>query len=110
MHKVSKGYLKEYGTILEYRHIFGCLFDDDGPVSIDREIECFYKVEAALQHMYPLMKIKIIVCGLKLLGREHIQAMLDSIVERKDKGYKMIAGFDMVNEEDYWSPIDTFLD
>jgi hypothetical protein len=28
--------------------------------------------------------MKIIVCGLKVVGKEHIQLMLDKIEERKD--------------------------
>ena len=54
--------------------------------------------------------MKISVCGLKLVGKDHIQAMLDKIVEKKEELYSLIAGFDMVNEEDYNAGIDTFLE
>ena len=36
--------------------------------------------------------------------------MLDKIVEKKDDIYSLITGFDMVNEEDYNDPIDTFIE
>lgn len=54
--------------------------------------------------------MKIIVCGLKVVGKEHIQLMLDKIEERKDDENQMIVAFDMVNEEDYTMPIDSFLE
>jgi adenosine deaminase CECR1 len=54
--------------------------------------------------------MKIIVTGLKVLGKGHIQKMLDKIEERQEDAWSMIAGFDMVNEEDYSAPIDDFLE
>jgi adenosine deaminase CECR1 len=54
--------------------------------------------------------MKIIVCGLKIAGKGHIQLMLDNIEERQQDAWSMIAGFDMVNEEDYNAPIDEFLE
>jgi hypothetical protein len=42
--KVSKSYIKEIVTVVEYRHIFGFLFDEEGPISLEREIEIFYRV------------------------------------------------------------------
>lgn len=108
--KVSKNYLKEMVTVVEYRHIFGFLFDEDGPISLEKEVEIFYRVQQVLQVRFPLFKMKIIVCGLKLAGKGHIQLMLDKIEERKQDAWSMIAGFDMVNEEDYNAPIDEFLE
>ena len=54
--------------------------------------------------------MRLIVCGLKIAGKVHIQSMLDKIVEKKDDIYSLITGFDMVNEEDYNDPIDTFIE
>lgn len=108
--KVSKNYLKEMVTVVEYRHIFGFLFDEDGPISLEKEVEIFNRVQQVLQVRFPLFKMKIIVCGLKLAGKGHIQLMLDKIEERKQDAWSMIAGFDMVNEEDYNAPIDEFLE
>jgi len=59
--------------------------------------------------------MKVIVTGLKFLGNWHIQSMLDAVehaVNKQDKtsGYQLVVGFDMVNEEDYNAPINTFLE
>lgn len=99
--KVSKSYIKELVTVVEYRHIFGFLFDEDGPISLEREVNIFYSVQKMLQVRFPLFKLKIIVCGLKIAGKGHIQLMLDKMEERKQDAWSLIAGFDMVNEEDY---------
>lgn len=42
--KVSKNYIKELVTVVEYRHIFGFLFDENGPISLEKEIDIFYRV------------------------------------------------------------------
>lgn len=52
--------------------------------------------------------MKIIACGLKILGKGHIQTQIDAVFEGR-KYTNMIIGFDMVNEEDFTDPIDTFL-
>jgi len=59
--------------------------------------------------LVPLFKIKIIVCGLKIVGRPHVKAMLDAIVECKEDA-EMVVGFDLVCEEDWNPKTDTFLD
>ena len=53
--------------------------------------------------------MRLIICGLKMFGKDHIQSQLDAIIAA-DQTTKLIAGFDMVNEEDYNPPIDEFLD
>ncbi len=60
-------------TVVEYRHIFGCVFDDDGnPIPLEEEIQIFKDVEQKLQQRFPLFRIKLIICGLKMLGNWHI--------------------------------------
>lgn len=59
--------------ILEFRHILGGLLDDLGkPLPVDEEIKIFEECEAEV----PEVKMKIIVCGLKLFGESHIQEQL----------------------------------
>ena len=53
--------------------------------------------------------MRLIICGLKMFGRGHIQSQLDAIIEA-DSQTNLISGFDMVNEEDYNPAIDDFLD
>ncbi len=72
IYRSCKNYIKEFVTIVEYRHIFGCLHDENGSVSIDRELDIFYRTEKLIQARFPLFKMKIIVCGLKFLGKNHI--------------------------------------
>jgi len=52
--------------------------------------------------------MKIIACGLKVLGKSHIQSQIDACFESK-KYTDMVVGFDMVNEEDFTPEIDEFL-
>jgi hypothetical protein len=46
---VSLNYVKEMVTIVEYRHIFGCVFDDEGPISLDDEIKIFQEVQEIIK-------------------------------------------------------------
>ncbi len=39
--QVSLDYLKEMVTVVEYRHIFGGVFNDDGVISLDAELKIF---------------------------------------------------------------------
>ena len=45
LYRTVKEYVRELSTVVELRHIFGCLFDDDGPVSLEREIELFERMQ-----------------------------------------------------------------
>jgi hypothetical protein len=107
LHHVTMNYIEEMVTVVEYRHIFGMLFDDDGPLSLDREMLIFQEVYNVIRTQFPLFRIKIIVCGLKIVGKDHIQAMLDAMENAQkleansQTGYQLVCGFDMVNEEDY---------
>lgn len=96
--------------MVEYRHIFGCVFDDDGkPISLEEELAIFEHCQKQLQSRFPLFRMRLIICGLKMFGRGHIQSQLDAIVAADSKT-NLVSGFDMVNEEDYNMPIDDFLD
>lgn len=113
----SQNYIDEMVTVVEYRHIFGMVFDDDHRMlTIQEELSIFYRVLDNIQRIHPYFRMKIITCGLKIVGRSHIQSQLDAIVDAKkwikDQGFKtdIVVGFDMVNEEDYNMPIDDFLD
>lgn len=115
LQRVTQRYIDEMIAVVEYRHIFGCLHDEDGPVSLEREMAIFTKVYAQFRVMHPLFRMKIIVCGLKIVGKDHIQAMLDAVESATkmesstESAYQMVCGFDMVNEEDYHMKIDEFL-
>lgn len=53
--------------------------------------------------------MKIIVCGLKIVGRGQVQQQIDHLMEA-DKLTNMVVGFDLVCEEDYNLKTDDFLD
>jgi hypothetical protein len=111
MYRVSKDYVKEMVTIVEYRHIFGFLFDENGPLTVEQELEIFHRVEKNIRQMFPLFQIKIIICALKIIGVPHVNSMLKDLEENVDHPlYSMVAGFDAVNEEDYCLPLDGFLE
>ncbi len=59
----------------------------------------------SLRKDFPLFRFKLIICGLKIVGKEHIDKMIEQMkfVEENclDEMGEMIAGFDMVCEEDY---------
>ena len=102
--------MREMVTVVEYKHILGCLFDDDGnTIPLQEELAIFDQCVKSIQQRYPLFRMRLIVCGLKMFGKEHIQSQLDAIIAA-DSTTKLIAGFDMVNEEDYNPPIDEFLE
>lgn len=41
-------------TVIEWKHIFGMLFDDNGPLPLDRELAIFEKVQKQIREMFPL--------------------------------------------------------
>jgi cobalamin biosynthesis Mg chelatase CobN len=109
VYNVTRSYLRETCTVIEYCHIFGEVFDDEGVmISLKEELEIFDKVEQELQKRFGMMQIKLIACGLKILGREHIQKQLDAIMEADND--ERICAFDMVCEEETNPPLDEYLD
>lgn len=110
LYKVTREFMRELVSVVEYRHILGCLFDDDGnTVPLEEELAIFQRCVTTIQSRYPLFRMRIIVCGLKMFGHGHIQSQLDAIIAA-DAKTNLISGFDMVNEEDYNPPIDAFLE
>ena len=45
LYRVAKNLVKEMVTVIEWKHIFGMVFDDDGPISLEREIAIFERVQ-----------------------------------------------------------------
>ena len=53
--KVCKVFIKQMVSVLEIRHIFGFVIDDDGqPVALEEEINIFERVQQKMQRDYPL--------------------------------------------------------
>ena len=98
--KILITFLEQHVVIIEFRHIFGCVIDDEGnPIGVKKECEMIERVVKTLQMQYPLLQVTIINCCLKFLGKPHCQAMLDATFEAQTYT-DMVVGFDMVCEED----------
>jgi len=54
LYRVAKNMVKQCVTVIEWKHIFGGLFNDDGPVSIRDEIAIFEKIQKIIQAQFPL--------------------------------------------------------
>jgi hypothetical protein len=53
-------------TVIEYKHIFGHIYNENGPIGLEEELEIFYDIQKKLEERYPLFQIKVIAVGLKL--------------------------------------------
>ena len=85
------------------------VIDDDGKqVGLKEEVDIFKRVLAKVQRDYPLFKCRLIICGLKILGRDHCVKMLEGTTEGNLLS-ELVVGFDMVNEEDFTPPIVDFV-
>ena len=110
LYKVTREFMYEMVTVVEYRHIMGCLFDDDGnTIPLEEELAIFHKCVKTIQGRYPLFRMRLIICGLKMFGKNHIQSQLDALIAADSKT-NLISGFDLVNEEDYNPGIDEFVE
>ena len=89
------------------------LFDDDKkPVPFIDELRYIREIVDDLQKKTPHFEFKLVLTGLKIVGQAHITKMLRHIKEgatSEDKRLaELIAGFVMVNEEDFTLEISSF--
>jgi len=85
------------------------LFDDDRkPISLHEELDIIHEQVKHIQLDYPHFELKLIITGLKIVGRPHVLKMINNIVDGREYT-DLIAGFDMVNEEDFTPPILEFV-
>jgi hypothetical protein len=45
LYRVSKNMIKQCCTVIEWKHIFGMVFDEDGPLPLEKELAIFQRVE-----------------------------------------------------------------
>ena len=46
LYRASKNYVREMVSVIEYRHIFGMVFDDDhNTIPIEKEIDIFVRTQ-----------------------------------------------------------------
>lgn len=80
--KVCKVFIKEMVFVLELRHIFGMVIDDDGkPIGVVEEIKIFKRVLDKIKRDYPLFTVRLIICGLKIIGHDHCLKMMKATTE-----------------------------
>ncbi len=95
--------------VVELRHIFGMLFDEDRkPIGLEQELIIIQEIVDHIKKETPHFELSLIITGLKIVGKPHILKMITQIIEGR-KYSSLIAGFDMVNEEDMTPPILEFL-
>jgi len=105
--------LKQKLYVVELRHIVGLLFDEDRqPVPLKEEIQMIQSVLDKVRtenNVNPKhFHLRLIITGLKIVGKPHIIKMIDAIVKGREYS-DLLAGFDMVNEEDMTPPILHFV-
>jgi len=54
LYRVCKNLLNQIVTVVEWKHIFGMVFDEEGPLSLERELAIFTRVEGLIKQMFPL--------------------------------------------------------
>lgn len=89
------------------------LFDDDKkPVPFIEELKIIRQIVDELQEKTPHFDFRLIITGLKIIGESHVKKMIQHISEGSTHENKrladMIAGFDLVNEEDFTPEISAF--
>lgn len=109
LYRCLKEYIREFSTVVEIRHIFGCLFDDNGPIPIQEEIKLFTDMVKNIQSFTPLFQIRIISIGLKIVGRNQIKEQIELCYQAREI-CPWVVGFDLVCEEDHNPGIDSCLD
>jgi adenosine deaminase CECR1 len=99
--------------IVEYRHISGMLFDDDkNQVSFLEELRIIKGIVDEIKETTPHFQFKLILTGLKIVGKPHVEKILRHLAignNSEDKALAdLVAGFDLVNEEDFTPEIGNF--
>jgi len=72
LYRVCMNMIKENTTIIEFKQIFGMVYDEDGHLDVERELGIFLKVEKQIKARFPLFQMKIVICGLKIVGKAHV--------------------------------------
>lgn len=53
------------------------VIDDDGKqVGLQEELKIFHRVLDKIKRDYPLFTCRIIICGLKIIGEDHVLKMI----------------------------------
>ena len=98
--------------VVEFRHTTGSLFDEEKKkLSLPEELELIVQVRDEVKQQYPDFELSLILVSYKLVSNPEalVSKILDHIRIAKEKYPGLIAGFDMVNEEDYSPGLEKFM-
>lgn len=85
------------------------LYDEERKsLSFEFELNLIEEVLAEVKKDHPHFELMLVITGLKLVGHPHVAKMLDHVKRGMMKS-KIVAGFDMVNEEEFTQPISDFM-
>ena len=130
--KSSRRAIKDGVRILEIRHAFGRIINDNwGKVHnqtvdnkevvtwvngssekllIKEELELYKEVISELKIEDPYFEIAVIAAGFKSLRHQHAIEQINGYKYAIENGYDFVTAFDLVNEEDKFEPILYFID
>lgn len=54
LYRCCKNLVKQCVTVIEWKHIFGMIFDEEGIISLERELAIFEKIQGIIKQMFPL--------------------------------------------------------
>lgn len=90
--------------IVEFRHTTGSLFNElKQKLTLEEELELIVAVRDEVKKDHPDFELSMILVSYKLVSNPEalVNKILDHIRIAKEKYPGLVAGFDMVNEEDY---------
>ena len=130
--ETAKKAMKDGVKILEIRHAFGRVFNDncgtkiidkadgkekivgiDAPfetLTIEEELELYNQAIKEIKEIDPDFELLLITVGFKALGHEHVTEQIESHKYALENGFDFVTAFDIVNEEDKVKPILYFID
>ena len=90
---------------VEYKYLPGLLFNDEGPISMDQEVEILNRLTQEETTNNPDFTVGYVYLDMKYKTPEDIQQALE-ITHRLAQQYpKIVLGFDLVGEEETLNPI-----
>lgn len=78
-------------------------------MGLDAEMEVINEIIKETKKRVPYFELSIIVVSYKMAGHKHVKKMIDTIQVARQKYPDLIAGFDLVNEEDFTDQISEFM-
>ncbi len=78
LEEVCRSFVREHIYFVELKHIFGIVIDNEGKsISLEDELKIWERVRAKVKVDCPDFDMKMIVQGLKILGKWHIDLQLE---------------------------------